>query len=87
MLCSVTMREKSPNHVILLGLPGGPVGKILPSNGQDAGSVPGWERSHLPQGGKKQTAKQTKQIELIKRVKLNLSFKRLDYLNIFIYLD
>lgn len=46
-------------HIVLLGLPGGPVGKILPSSGQDAGSIPGWERSHMPQGGKKKTNSQT----------------------------
>ena len=40
-------------------------------------------------GKKKKTkrAKKTKQIELIKNVKLNLSFKKLYYLNVFIYLD
>ena len=62
--------------------------KILPSNGEDAGSIPGWERSHMLQGKKKtKRAKKRKQIELIKNVKLNLSFKKLYYLNVFIYLD
>ena len=36
---------------------------------------------------KTKRAKKTKQIELIKNVKLNLSFKKLYYLNVFIYLD
>ena len=62
--------------------------KILPSSGEDAGSIPGWERFHRPQGKKQnKTAKQTKQIELIKNVKLNISFKKLYDLNVFIYLD